>query len=54
MLGSDPDNPTLPRRGDDAYFAAELIVLMNFALGNALHLRGMNTLDLAVIGALLG
>ena len=53
MLGIDSDNPTLPRRRDDAHFTAKLVVFMHFALGDALHLRGMNTIDLAVIRALL-
>ena len=53
VRGIDPDNPTLPRRGNDPHFAAKLIVLMNFAFGDTFHFRGMNTRALAVIGALL-
>lgn len=53
VLGIDPDNPTLPRRGNDAHFAAKLVVLMHFAFGDTFHFRSMHTIDLAVISALL-
>src|SRR5580765_1157945 len=54
MDGIDPDNPALPRGGYDGHFATKLVVLMNFPLRETLHLRSMDTIDLAVIGPLLG
>ena len=50
----DPHNPALARGGDDSHFAAKLVVLLPFALSETLHLRGMHTIDLAVIGPLWG
>src|SRR5215510_11110497 len=52
--GIDPDNPPSPGGGDETPFAPKLVVLGHFAFGNALYLRGMDTIDLPVISALLG
>jgi len=54
VKGIDRQNPVFDGTGDHGHLAAELVALVGLALGDAFHLRGMNTVDFVGVVPLLG